>query len=223
MGSGYLVVSVDGTAPQSAPVPHRPTRSMRAGQVLVVGDDFLLHAGTRLVLVSDERREILAVEGPNRLTVRAGAVEAYDPVGLTCLAPAYFDDPRTAVETTAQWLRDQRWVELARRYDLTGTDVALSSLVTGSFFVREAPREVGHPGGFGRYVQPFAPSFSYLSHRPLEGGDVEVTVQIRIEQGDGMVQEGRDSFRLRATAGGLQLLPRTDSARPAPRDDIHTA
>jgi len=210
---GLVVVSVDGPAPQSKPVPHLPAGFLQPGQVLGDGAEYLMLPESSVVLVDDRAGRIFRVRGPNRFWIRAGNVGAYEAGRLTRLAPAAFADPRAAVAAAARWLRDQAWVELALRYDLSGTDIPLSSLCTGSFFVRQKPPEVGHPGGFGRYKQPFAPAFSYESHRALGDGLIEVKVHIAIDQGEGMVQRGYDTFRMRRSAEGLRFLPKTPDAQ----------
>lgn len=123
--------------------------------------------------------------------------------------PAFFPDPKTAVTETARLLRSKSWPELARYYDLSGTDVAAETLTSGSFFVREKRPEVSHPAGFWRYKQPFAPSFRYMSHSTVGDDEIEVTVYVRIDQGGGMVQEGRNSFRMRKSKSGYRLLPKS--------------
>lgn len=123
--------------------------------------------------------------------------------------PAFFPDPKTAVTEAARLLRSKSWPELARYYDLSGTDVAADTLISGSFFVRDKRPEVGHPAGFWRYKQPFSPSFRYMSHSTVGDDVIEVTVHVRIDQGGGMVQEGRDSFRMRKSESGYRFLPKS--------------
>jgi len=136
--------------------------------------------------------------------------------GAMAQEPAYFSDPESAVAETARLLRAKAWAELARYYDLSGTDVAPDTLTSGAFFVRDKPPAVGHPAGFGRYRQPFAPGFSYLSHAGAGDDEVVVTVHVEIDQGGGMVQRGLDTFRLRRSARGYQLLPKSPGRRDGP-------
>ncbi len=128
--------------------------------------------------------------------------------------PAYFSDPKSAVAEAAKLLRAEAWAELARYYDLSGTTVPPDTLTSGSFFVRDKPPAVGHPAGFDRYKQPFAPGFSYMTHTSAGDDEVKVTVDIEIDQGGGMIQRGMDTFYLRRSVHGYQLLPNSPD-RPA--------
>ncbi len=47
---------------------------------------------------------------------------------------AYFKDPEQAVNSIRDLLLSKRWEELSRYYDLSGTDIDKSSLVSGDFF-----------------------------------------------------------------------------------------
>ncbi len=123
-------------------------------------------------------------------------------------APKYFTDVKSAVVETARMMRARSWPELAHYYDLSETDIAPGHLESGAFFMRPKPPEIGHPAGFGFYIQPFAPEFSYLSHKTVGSDVIEVTVQIEIDQGGGMIQRGLDSFRLRRSQKGYRLLPK---------------
>ncbi len=120
----------------------------------------------------------------------------------------YFDNPPQAVIAIKGMLKASAWEELSRYYDLSGTDIDRARLMSGEFFVREKRPEVSHPGGFWRFKQPFSPQFSYLSHSKVSDEIVEVTVQVEIDQGGGMIQRGMDSFQLRKSAEGYQLLPK---------------
>ncbi len=128
---------------------------------------------------------------------------------------AYFEDPQQAVDSIRTMLSANAWAELSRYYDLTGTDIKRKSLISGDFFVREKRPEVSHPAGFWRYKQPFSPQFSYLAQHPLADDIVEVTVHIEIDEGGGMVQRGMDSFQLRKSTNGYQLLPKKIQVPPS--------
>lgn len=138
--------------------------------------------------------------------IALGAVSLFNTGASMAQMPAYFSDPKTAVDEIAALLRKNAWAQLARYYDLSGTDVLHDALISGKLFVREKPPEFGHPGGFDRYIQPFAPSFSYMYHQTVEDDLVEVTVEIEIDQGGGMIQRGLDSFRMRKSERGYRLL-----------------
>ena len=121
--------------------------------------------------------------------------------------PRYFRSSKEAVEVISVLLDKKDWVTLSRYYDLSNSEVDRKNLETGRFFVRAERPEVAHPGGFWRYKAPFSPGFKY-DHEEPEGKDiVRVHLRIEIDQGDGMVQEGFDSFRMRKTPKGYQILP----------------
>lgn len=120
----------------------------------------------------------------------------------------FFKDPKQAVDLIITMLVSEDWKKLSRYYDLSGTNVDKESLISGDFFIRKKRPEVAHPAGFWRYREPFAPAFSYLSHHTLSDGIVKVTVHVEIDQGGGMIQRGQDSFQLRKSANGYQLLPK---------------
>jgi len=213
-GAEYLVIAIDGASPQMAPVPDLPARFVRVGDRLGQGTDFLMISRSKVVLRNTASGEEFTVTGPNRVRIGAGRPTAGDPSRMKvsnamALQPAYFPDPKTAVAETARLMRARSWAELARYYDLSGTDIAIGDLLSGRFFMRDKPPSFGHPAGFDRYIQPFAPAFSYLSHQSIGDGLVEVTVHVEIDEGGGMVQRGLDSFRMRKSAKGYQLLPKT--------------
>lgn len=144
---------------------------------------------------------IIGILGPGALSLFQGEVSMAEE-------PAFFADPPTAVGEITRLMRGKSWAELARYYDLSGTDIDPDTLVTGAFFVRAERPAVGHPAGFGLYKQPFAPGFSYLSHQTVGENEVEVTVDISIDQGGGMIQRGLDTFRMRQSERGYQILPK---------------
>jgi hypothetical protein len=118
----------------------------------------------------------------------------------------YFESPEQAVAITSQLLRDEQFERLSRYYDLTGTGIDRAQLASGDFFVRRERPEAAHPGGFWKYREPFAPGFAYESHS-VDDDIATVRVTIAIDQGDGMIQRGESSFRMRKGDRGWQLLP----------------
>jgi hypothetical protein len=126
---------------------------------------------------------------------------------LSAEAMAYFDNPKQAVDTITKLLVSSAWEELSTYYDLSGTGVDRSRLISGEYFVRENVPEVGHPAGSAKYKEPFAPGFSYQSHSTRSDGVVVVTVGVEIDQGGGMIQRGVDNFLLRKSSNGYQLVP----------------
>jgi len=129
-------------------------------------------------------------------------------LGMSGEEMAYFNNPKQAVDSIKTMLSAKAWEKLSRYYDLSGTDINRESLVSSDFFIRKKRPEVAHPAGFWRFKQPFSPQYSYLSHQNISDDIVEVTVQIEIDEGGGMVQRGMDSFKLRKSSKGYQLLPK---------------
>jgi len=120
-----------------------------------------------------------------------------------------FDSPQDAVPKIARMLRNENWNDLASYYDLTRSHIERSALISGGFFIRPTKPESAHPGGFWRYRHPFAPEFDFgWVERVDEDGDtVKVFVTIEIDQGGGMIQRGIDSFLMRESECGFQVLP----------------
>lgn len=138
----------------------------------------------------------------NRQSARVATEAAMDDV-------AFFETPKWAVEKIKVMLTEEDWGSLARYYDLSGSDIDRSSLVSGEFFIRSERPEAAHPGEFWRYKHPFSPSFDYSFSSPTdEDGIVIVQVGITIDQGAGSPpQEGIQNFRMRESASGYQVLP----------------
>lgn len=131
-------------------------------------------------------------------------------VGMSEEDAAYFDSPRQAVDSIKTMLLSSDWNKLSRYYDLRGTDdLDRETLTSGDFFIRKEKPEVAHPAGFWKYKRPFAPQYSYLSHRSLSNDVVEVTVHIEIDEGGGMIQRGMQNFHLQKSSNGYQLLPKS--------------
>jgi len=120
----------------------------------------------------------------------------------------YFDDPASAVEQIAVMLKAKDWSELARYYDLTDSSINRSKLISGEFFYTDEEPPSAHPAGFWHFKHPFPPAFTYHSSRDLEESNrIEVTVQVEIDQGGGMVQCGLQTFLMRKSNKGYQVLP----------------
>ncbi|MBW1916123.1 MAG: hypothetical protein JRI86_14520 [Deltaproteobacteria bacterium] len=122
--------------------------------------------------------------------------------------PKYFASPREAVKIISELLIKEDWKTLSRHYYLEGSNIDVEELESGRFFIRTKPPEVRHPGGFWVYKHPFDPSFEYLGHKEIRDNIIIVTVHIRIDEGMGMFQEGREFFAMGKTPKGLQVLPR---------------
>ncbi len=122
--------------------------------------------------------------------------------------PMYFPTPQAAVEQISVMLREKDWPRLARYYDLTDTRVDRATLLSGEFFYTDEKPEVAHPAGFWHYKHPFAPGFKFASVRELdEPGIIEVTVEVEIDQGGGMIQRGIQTFLMRKSDNGYQVMP----------------
>lgn len=120
----------------------------------------------------------------------------------------YFTSPSVAVEKMRVMLKDKNWAELAGYYDLTDSPVKREELVSGEFFYTEKRPEAAHPAGFWKYKHPFAPAFKFKATRELETpGVIEVTVEVEIDQGGGMIQRGMQTFLMRKSDKGYQVMP----------------
>ena len=122
--------------------------------------------------------------------------------------PIYFSSPQEAVERISAMLRRKDWGKLARYYDLTDTPIDRATLNSGEFFYTDKRPEAAHPAGFWHYKHPFAPGFKFDSVRKLETpGVIEVTVKVEIDQGDGTPQRGIQTFLMRRSDKGYQVMP----------------
>ena len=82
------------------------------------------------------------------------------------------------------------------------------ALISGSFFYTDKEPAVAHPAGFWHYKHPFAPAYKFHSFRHLnEPSVIEVTVMVEIDQGYGMIQRGLQTFLMRKTKNGFQIIP----------------
>ena len=82
--------------------------------------------------------------------------------------------------------------------------MTIDSLKNGSYFIRDKRPEVFHPGVLWKYKKPFPPNFSYFSHIETSQDTVKVEVNIEIDQGNGMLQQGISSFYLIKSDKGYQ-------------------
>lgn len=120
----------------------------------------------------------------------------------------YFSSPESAVEQITVMLKAKSWPELAKYYDLSDSPIDMADLVSGEFFYTDKEPEVRHPAGFWKYKHPFAPAFTFRETRELEEpGVIEVTVGVEIDQGGGMIQRGMQTFLMRKSDKGYQVMP----------------
>jgi len=132
--------------------------------------------------------------------------------GMAGKIMAYFESPEQAVERIKIMLLEEQWEKLAAFYDMTDVDdIDEKSLSSGEFFIRKQRPEAAHPGEFWKYKLPFSPQFDYQSHHFLNSEFIEVTVEIEIDQGGGMIQRGIENFYLKKSTNGYQILPKTPS------------
>ena len=127
----------------------------------------------------------------------------------------YFPGPEASVEIITQLLISEDWSSLSSYYYLDeGNGGMIDSLLSGDYFIREERPEVAHPGGFWKYKHPFSPGFQYSSHEEISEDHIKVNMTIEIDQGDGMIQVGRESYLLKEFKDGFKLLPDQPSREP---------
>jgi len=120
----------------------------------------------------------------------------------------YFSSPEESVEIISRLLLDEDWTRLSAYYHIPDENPEfIDSLRSGDYFIRKERPGTAHPGGFWKYKHPFPPGFRYASHESLDGDRIMVTVTTEIDQGDGMVQRGQDTFLLIKIGQGYKVLP----------------
>ncbi len=121
----------------------------------------------------------------------------------------YFSSPKKAVETITKLLQKKNFKALSRYYDLSGSEVKISQLESGNFFIRKKSPETAHPGGFWRYKHPFAPGFLFSSARVTSKKTIFIVeVSITIDQGpDFPSQIGLSYFYMIKSEKGWKILP----------------
>jgi len=91
---------------------------------------------------------------------------------------------------------------------ITNASIDRETLVSGEFFYTDEEPAAAHPAGFWHYKHPFPPAFKFHSYREIEEpGLIEVTVMVEIDQGGGMIQRGVQTFLMRKTEKGYQVIP----------------
>lgn len=122
--------------------------------------------------------------------------------------PLYFKSPEHAVEEIKKLLLAEDWLTLSRYYDLsrTETDIKLSDLQSGDFFIRKEEPEVKHPGTNWKYKHPFDPGFEF--GHIVESFDDTITVFVRREIDDGFDKPvvGLQFFEMAKSESGYQIL-----------------
>ena len=121
----------------------------------------------------------------------------------------YFSSPAAAIPIITDLLEKENFKILARYYDLEGSDIRLSELKSGEFFIRRERPEVAHPGGYWRYKHPFAPGFKYKGVQATARESIYmIEVSISIDQGpDSPEQLGMSHFYMIQSEKGWKILP----------------
>jgi hypothetical protein len=119
----------------------------------------------------------------------------------------YFSTPQESVELSSKLLIEEDWERLSKYYFLENSDKeTLASLNSGAYFIRDKRPEVSHPALDWKYKKPFPPNFKYLNHIEISKDSIRVNVNLEIDQGNGMIQQGISSFYLIRSRKGYQFL-----------------
>lgn len=119
----------------------------------------------------------------------------------------YFATPKASVETVTQLLKAGDWSTLASYYDLTGGIIDLDTLISGVYFASADPTSLGADAALVQPAHPFELGAMYLSAKPLDDDEVEVTIVLEgaEQEDDGQPKTG--TFHLRAHPEGYKLIP----------------
>jgi len=125
------------------------------------------------------------------------------------LETTYFSSPAESVQIISDLLKKENFKILARYYDLSNSEIKLSELESGDFFIRKERPEIAHPAGFWRYKHPFSPGFKFRSVQvTAEDAIYIVEVSITINQGpDSPDQIGLAYFYMIKSDKGWKILP----------------
>ena len=121
----------------------------------------------------------------------------------------YFSSPAESIPIITELLEKKNFKFLAGYYDLSNSEIKLSELESGDFFIRKERPEIAHPAGFWRYKHPFAPGFTFSNIRATKNkGIYIVKVSITIDQGpDAPEQIGLSYFYMVKSDNGWRILP----------------
>lgn len=118
----------------------------------------------------------------------------------------YFESPQQAVEQITEMLLNENWGKLSGYYELSDSNIQTEEFLSGRFFIRTDPPEVAHPAGFWKYRHPFAPGFTF-DYTTSKENIITVHLSIEIDQGNGRVQRGMDTFELKHYPGnGYKII-----------------
>ncbi len=121
----------------------------------------------------------------------------------------YFSSPAEAIQIITGLLDKKNFKILARYYDLSNSEIKLSELESGDFFIRKERPEIAHPSEFWRYKHPFAPGFKFKSVQATAKDAIYIVeVSISIDQGsDSLKQIGLSYFYMVKSDKGWKVLP----------------
>ncbi len=121
----------------------------------------------------------------------------------------YFSSPAEAIQIITELLEKNNFKILAKYYDLSNSEIKLSELESGDFFIRKERPEIAHPAGFWRYKHPFAPGFTFNSVQTTAKDAIYIVeVSISIDQGsDSPKQIGLSYFYMVKSDKGWKVLP----------------
>ena len=121
----------------------------------------------------------------------------------------YFSSPEEAINVITGLLQENDYKTLALYYDLRDSNVDISDLNSGDFFIREERPEVAHPAGLWHYKHPFPPGSAFQSQRPASTDSVYIIeVSLSIEQGEeSPMQIALSYFYMIKSEKGWKILP----------------
>jgi len=121
----------------------------------------------------------------------------------------YFSSPAEAIPIITGLLEKKNFKMLARYYNLSNSEIKLSELESGDFFIRKERPEIAHPAGFWRYKHPFAPGFKFSGVQATAKDSIYIVeVSISIDQGpESPEQIGLSYFYMLKSDSGWKILP----------------
>ena len=123
----------------------------------------------------------------------------------------YFSSPEAAVRMITKLLVKEEFKILAGYYDLSDSEIKLSELESGDFFIRKKRPDIAHPAGFWKYKHPFPPGYQFSSSIQTEKDNVyKVEVRVAVDQGSGIPEQtGFSYFYMIKSRKGWKILPET--------------
>jgi hypothetical protein len=121
----------------------------------------------------------------------------------------YFSSPAEAIPIITELLKKENFKVLAKYYDLSNSEIKLTELESGTFFIRKDRPKFTHPAGFWRYKHPFSPGFTLNRVEATAKKAVYlVEVSISIDQGSGSPKQiGLSHFYMVKSEKGWKILP----------------